>query len=86
VVKCTASTRPDGRRQRVQTSASLHGFISQETNVELADGRALMIAVDNEFVPPGGNPEHNVAQPGTAPLSPAQVTTIATTIGDQILP
>ena len=86
VLKCTASTGPDGRRQRVQTSTSLHGFVSQETNVELADGRALMIAVDNEFVPPGGDPKNDIPQPGVTPLSPAQVTTIATTIGDQILP
>ena len=85
VVKCTASTRPDGRRQRVQTATSLHGFVSQETNIELADGRALMIAVDNEFVPPGGDPKNDIPQPG-APLSPAQVTKIATTVGDQILP
>jgi hypothetical protein len=84
--KCTASTGRDGRRQRVQTSVSLGGFVSQETTVELADGRALMLTVDNQFFPPGGSDNHdNVAQSAT-PLSPAQVTAAATTIGDQILP
>jgi hypothetical protein len=83
---CTASTRPDGRRQRVQTSVSLGGFVSQETTVELADGRALMLTVDNQFIPPGSSDNsHDVAQSAT-PLSPDQVTATATTIGDQILP
>lgn len=84
--KCTASTGKDGRRQRVQTSTSPGGYLNQETTVELADGRALTIAVNNEFLPPGkkGSTD-NVAQSAT-PLSPAQVTAIATTIGDRILP
>ena len=84
--KCTASTGKDGRRQRVQTSVSLYGYVSQETNVELADGRTLMVAVNNEFIPPGQEGlKDNVAQKAT-PLSTAQITAIATTIGDQILP
>jgi hypothetical protein len=84
--KCTASTGIHGRRQRVQTSVSLGGFVSQETTVELADGRALMLTVDNQFSPPGSSDNNdNVAQSAT-PLSPAQVTATATTIGDQILP
>jgi hypothetical protein len=83
---CTAGTTGDGRRQRVRTTTSLGGFISQETTVELADGRALMITVDNQFSPPGSKDNRdNVAQEA-APLSPAQVKAIATTIGDQILP
>lgn len=84
--KCTASTGANGRRQRVQTSASLGGFLSQETTVELADGRALMLTVDNQFIPPGrGDHKDDVAQSVT-PLSPAQVTATAVAIGDRILP
>jgi hypothetical protein len=83
--KCTASTGPDGRRRRVQTSVSLYGFASQETNVELADGRTLMLTVDNQFIVPGSGDQDHVAQRAT-PLSPAQVTAIATRIGDQIRP
>jgi hypothetical protein len=84
--KCTASTGGDGRRQRVQTSVSLGGFVSQETTVELADGRALMLIVDNQFIPPGSRDNSNNVAQSTTPLSPAQVTATATTIGDQILP
>jgi hypothetical protein len=69
----------------VQTSVSLGGFTSQETTVELADGRALMLTVDNQFIAPGRSARNPVAQSAT-PLSPAQVTAIATAIGDQILP
>ena len=47
------STAANGRRQRVQTSVSSGGFVSQETNVEPADGRALLLFVDNEFIAPG---------------------------------
>jgi hypothetical protein len=83
--KCTASIRPNGRRQRVQKMVSLGGFVSQETNVELADGRALMIFVDNQFRTPVPADKVFVPQP-TTPLSPAQITAIATAIGDQILP
>jgi hypothetical protein len=84
--KCAATTGSDGRRQRVQTSRSLTGFVSQETTVELADGRALMLTVDNQFIAPDAKGiSNNVAQ-GTTPLSPAQVTAAATAIGDQILP
>jgi hypothetical protein len=84
--KCTASTGKDGRRQRVQTSVSLGGFVSQETNVELADGRALMLTVDNQFIAPGSRDNSDDVAQSRTPLSPAQVTAIATTIGDQILP
>jgi hypothetical protein len=84
--KCAASTGKDGRRQRVQTSVSLGGFVSQETTVELADGRALMLTVDNQFIAPGRRDNHDDVAQSTPPLSPAQVTTTATTIGDQILP
>jgi hypothetical protein len=84
-VTCTASTGPDGRRQRVQTSTSLHGFVVQETTVELADGRALMLSVDNQTVFGGRSDKNTLAQRAT-PLSPAQVTAIADAIGDQILP
>jgi len=84
--KCAATTGSDGRRQRVQTAVSSGGFVSQETTVELADGRALMLTVDNQFFPPGStNNHHGVAQSAT-PLSPAQVTAVATTVGDRILP
>ena len=83
--KCTVSTRPNGRRQRVQTMVSLGGFVSQETNIELADGRALMIFVDNQFRSPAhGN--HVVIPQRTTPLSPTEITAIATAIADQILP
>lgn len=84
--KCTASTRPDGRRQRVQGMSSPRGgFISQATNIELADGRALMILVDNTFIAPSRRNETTIAQHAT-PLTAAQITAIATAIGDQILP
>jgi hypothetical protein len=85
-LKCTASTGSDGRRQRVQTMTSLGGFVSQETNIELADGRALMLTVDNQFIAPGSKDNHNDVAQRATPLSPAQVTTIAAAIGDQILP
>ncbi|MEV7626017.1 hypothetical protein [Actinoplanes sp. NPDC089786] len=82
---CTTGTGEDGRRRRVQTMESLGGFLSQETNVELADGRVLMVAVTNQFIKPGSGVTNDyVAQPAT-PLSPAAVTGIATTIGDRIL-
>jgi hypothetical protein len=68
----------------VQTSVSLGGLVSRETTVELADGRALMLTVDNQFIAPSHSAKNPVAQRAT-PLSPAQVTAIATTIGDQIL-
>jgi hypothetical protein len=84
--KCTASTAANGRRQRVQTSVSLGGFVSQETTVELADGRALMLTVDNQFIPPGSGDNHSDVAQSATPLSPAQVTATAITIGDQILP
>jgi hypothetical protein len=84
--KCTAGTGSDGRRQRIQTTTSLGGFISQETTVELADGRALMLTVDNQFIPPGRTNNHDDVAQSTTPLSPAQVSTIAVTIGSQILP
>jgi hypothetical protein len=84
--KCTASAGSNGRRQRVQTTTSLGGFVSQETNVELADGRALMLTVDNQFIPPGRTNNHNDVAQSTTPLSPAQVSSIAATIGNQILP
>jgi hypothetical protein len=83
--KCTASTGRDGRRQRVQTSVSLGGFVSQETTVELADGRALMLTVDNQFIAPGSTSIKNDVAQSATPLTPAQVTATATTIGDQIL-
>ena len=84
--KCAATTGNDGRRQRVQTSLSLNGFVSQETTIELADGRALMLTVDNQFIAPDATDiSDNVAQ-STTPLSPAQVTSAATAIGDQVLP
>jgi hypothetical protein len=82
---CTASTGADGRRQRVQTMESLGGFLSRETTVELADGRALLLTVDNQFIAPGAtSTAGDVAQPAT-PLTPAQVSTIATTVGGQII-
>jgi hypothetical protein len=84
-VKCAATTGSDGRRQRVQTSLSLGGFVSQETTVELADGRALMLTVDNQFIAPGATDTHNDVAQGTPPLSPTQVTATATAIGDRIL-
>lgn len=84
--KCTASTGAGGRRQRVQTTVSLGGFVSQETTVELADGRALMLTVDNQFIAPGSSSNRNDVAQSAPPLSPAQVTATATTIGDQILP
>jgi hypothetical protein len=84
--RCAATTGSGGRRQRVQTSLSLNGFVSQETNVELADGRALMLTVDNQFIPPGAKDVGNDVAQSTTPLSPAQVTATATAIGDQILP
>lgn len=83
--KCTASTGEDGRRQRVQSMVSLGGFVSQETTVELADGRALMLTVDNQFIAPGSKDNRNDVAQSTTPLTPAQVTATATTIGDQIL-
>ena len=84
--KCTASTGADGRRQRVQTAVSAGGFVSQETTVELADGRALMLTVDNQFFPPGSTDNHHGVAQSATPLSPAQVSAVATTVGDQILP
>jgi hypothetical protein len=82
--KCTAGTGAKGRRQRVQTSLGADGFVSQETNVELADGRALMLMVSNQYIAPGGGTEGSVRQAAT-PLTEAQITAIATAIGDQIL-
>jgi hypothetical protein len=84
--KCAATTGNGGRRQRVQTSLSLNGFVSQETTVELADGRALMLTVDNQFIAPDAKDVSNNVAQATTPLSPAQVTAAATAIGDQILP
>ena len=84
--KCAATTGVDGRRQRVQTSLSLNGFVSQETTIELADGRALMLTVDNQFIAPDATDVTDDVAQSTTPLSPAQVTAAATAIGDQILP
>ena len=84
--KCAATTGDNGRRQRVQTSPNEDGFISQETTVELADGRALMLTVDNQFIKPDAKDNSNSVAQSTTPLSQAQVTAIATAIGDQILP
>jgi hypothetical protein len=64
----------------------LGGFVSQETTVELADGRALMLTVDNQFIAPGSSSNKNDVAQSTPPFSPAQVTATATTIGDRILP
>jgi hypothetical protein len=84
--KCAATTGRDGRRQRVQTSPTEDGFVSQETTVELADGRALMLTVDNQFIAPEAKDNSNSVAQSTTPLSPTQVTAAATAIGDQILP
>jgi hypothetical protein len=84
-LKCTASTGTNGRRQRVQTTVSLGGFVSQEATVELADGRALMLTVDNQFIAPGATSNHNDVAQSATPLTPAQVTATATGIGNRIL-
>ncbi len=84
-LECSATTGADGRRRRVQTTLGLGGFVSQETTVELADGRALMLTVDNQFIAPGRTSNHDDVAQSTPPWSPAQVTATATTIGDLIL-
>jgi hypothetical protein len=84
--KCVTSKGSHGRRERVQTSVSLGGFVSQETTIELADGRALMLTVDNQFIPPGSSSNRDDVAQNTTPLSPAQVTAAATAIAGQILP
>ncbi|GIF23204.1 hypothetical protein BJ973_000440 [Actinoplanes tereljensis] len=83
--ECTESKGTDGRRQRVRTTTSLHGFVGHEATVELADKRTLLVFVDNEFIVPGTDPDNSVAQP-EAPLSLLQIGAVATAIGDQILP